>query len=37
MSNAAISDEFHRWTDGLFGGFLTSIVVDVLRMQDEGK
>lgn len=37
MTNAAISDEFHRWTDGPFGGFLTSIVVDVLRMEDEGK
>jgi len=34
MANNAIADEFLAWSDGPFGGFLTSIVVDVMRFKD---
>ena len=35
MSNAQIADLFGRWTEGPFGGFLTQITEDVLRVKDE--
>ncbi|MCC7230351.1 MAG: NADP-dependent phosphogluconate dehydrogenase [Fimbriimonadaceae bacterium] len=36
MTNAEIADQFEEWTAGPFGGFLTQITSDVLRMRDEG-
>ena len=35
LSNQAISDLFEKWTDGPFGGFLTQITADVLKVKDE--
>jgi 6-phosphogluconate dehydrogenase len=34
LSNAAIADIFHEWSYGPFGGFLTQITSDVLRVKD---
>ncbi|MBN9503249.1 MAG: phosphogluconate dehydrogenase (NADP(+)-dependent, decarboxylating) [Armatimonadetes bacterium 55-13] len=34
MTNAAMADEFEKWNNGPFGGYLTAISMDVLRVQD---
>jgi 6-phosphogluconate dehydrogenase len=35
IANQAISDHFQAWSDGPFGGFLTQITADVLKVKDE--
>ncbi|HJP82231.1 MAG TPA: NADP-dependent phosphogluconate dehydrogenase [Fimbriimonadaceae bacterium] len=37
LGNGDIADRFLEWTDGPFGGFLTQITSDVLRIRDEGS
>jgi 6-phosphogluconate dehydrogenase len=34
MQNSQIADQFDEWTSGPFGGFLTQITADVLRVRD---
>ena len=35
LANGAISELFQNWTSGPFGGFLTQITADVLKVKDE--
>lgn len=35
LTNEEISDLFEKWTDGPFGGFLTQITADVLKIKDD--